>query len=312
MRIRNVVYAGLLLLSFLLSGCSGNDTNSDEYPSEYPDSQGYTIDDLLLADSPEETVAEDDNHYIHIDYSNASKGYIRIKRLVDDGVRIKIQMINNDITLADNRRFDYYELFKVGEYETIPIVYGSGNYSIKLWRNTIDTKYQMKQEWKIPIQLESEQTPFLYPNQTVDYDASTKAIAYAFTLCQNETNDLKRIRVLYDYVVNNIKYDDDKKEATQNLYVIPVIDETFETNKGICFDYAALFAAMCRSQHIPCKVVVGNTKIEYHAWVEVWLNGTGWINPEVLFESDAWTRMDPTFAASKADYDGYYETIYEY
>lgn len=238
-----------------------------------------------------------------------------VKRLIDDGIERKLRIEKDGMELSGTQKNYDYSLNKVGVYETFPLIYGSGTYTIGVW-SVIPGKGKISRGYspKIEVQLDNEQTPFLYPNQVVDYDAASKAVDYSFTLCKEDNNDLKRVKSIYDYIVNNIKYDDDKAEEIieKNLYMLPEIDKTLEVKKGICFDYAGLMAAMCRAQHIPCKVITGDTTIEYHAWVEVWLEGKGWINPEVLFESDAWTRMDPTFEASGAKYDDYYETRYVY
>lgn len=311
MRRKQTIYMLLFFYVFLVSGCS-NDTKHDNYPTEYPASQSYAIDELLLADSPGTAVMEDNAQQVQIDFSNVQSGYIRVKRRIQNEKKMKVQIINHDASLPDNRTFAYYDLNTVNEYETFPLVYGNGNYSIVVYQNTTDKKYMNIYEGKFQVALQNAQDPFLYPNQVVNYQADSKAITLAFELCTGLRDDLSRVKVLYDYVVEHIAYDKEKAEATQNTYVLPVIDETLASEKGICFDYAALLAAMCRSQHIPCKVVVGNTSIEYHAWVEVWLEGQGWINPEVLFEADSWSRADPTFAASKTEYEDYYETIYEY
>ena len=69
--------------------------------------------------------------------------------------------------------------------------------------------------------------------------------------------------------------------------------------KGICFDYAALMTAMLRSQDIPTKLVVGYTGSLYHAWINVFLEGQGWVDNVIYFDGhDDWKLMDPTFASS--------------
>ena len=78
---------------------------------------------------------------------------------------------------------------------------------------------------------------------------------------------------------------------------LPVVDETLESGKGICFDYAALTAAMLRSQNIPTRLEIGYAGKAYHAWVSVYTEETGWIDRLIEF-TGAWTRMDPTFASS--------------
>ena len=79
---------------------------------------------------------------------------------------------------------------------------------------------------------------------------------------------------------------------------LPDIDETLETGKGICFDYAALMTAMLRTQRIPTRLVVGYAGTLYHAWISVYIEGTGWIDNIIYFDGTQWVRMDPTFAAA--------------
>jgi protein-glutamine gamma-glutamyltransferase len=86
------------------------------------------------------------------------------------------------------------------------------------------------------------------------------------------------------------------------LHENPVDEFLFETRAGFCEHYASSFAVMMRAAGIPARIVTGyqggemNTVGNYltvrqadaHAWVEVWLNGDGWV------------RVDPTAAVSPA------------
>ncbi|HBQ63545.1 MAG TPA: hypothetical protein DD727_01170 [Clostridiales bacterium] len=63
---------------------------------------------------------------------------------------------------------------------------------------------------------------------------------------------------------------------------------TFYKRKGLCFDKAALFAAMCRSVSIPCRLVTGlgytGSAWEEHAWNSVFLPEEGkWIDLDTTF-----------------------------
>ena len=81
---------------------------------------------------------------------------------------------------------------------------------------------------------------------------------------------------------------------------LPNVDDTLKSGKGICFDYAALMSAMLRSQRIPTKLEVGYAGEVYHAWISVYLTGTGWIDDIIEFDGQSWSLMDPTFAASSS------------
>ncbi len=59
---------------------------------------------------------------------------------------------------------------------------------------------------------------------------------------------------------SNVDYDYDKAQNIVDNNVtgyLPDPDETLSTKKGICYDYAALAAAMLRSQGIPTKLITG-------------------------------------------------------
>ena len=77
-----------------------------------------------------------------------------------------------------------------------------------------------------------------------------------------------------------------------------VDEDLLAQKKGICFDYAALMTAMLRSQDIPTKLVVGYTGNLYHAWINVYLEGQGWVDNIIYFDGNSWKLMDPTFASS--------------
>ena len=101
---------------------------------------------------------------------------------------------------------------------------------------------------------------------------------------------------IYDYVVKTLSYDYDKAATVKSGY-LPVLDEIMQSEIGICFDYAAVMTGMLRSQGVPCKLVVGYAGSAYHAWISVWVEGSGWVDGVIWFDGHAWQRMDPTFAS---------------
>jgi len=117
-------------------------------------------------------------------------------------------------------------------------------------------------------------------------------------LCAGLTHPLEKVAAVYDYVVGNLVYDYDRAATVKSGY-LPELDRVLEEKKGICFDYAALMAAMLRSQEVPCKLVVGYAGSTYHAWISVWTEEDGWIDGAIFFDGHMWKRMDPTFASSQ-------------
>ena len=61
---------------------------------------------------------------------------------------------------------------------------------------------------------------------------------------------------------------------------------------------SGLFKMCIRDRDIPTKLVVGYTGSLYHAWINVFLEGQGWVDNVIYFDGHDWKLMDPTFASS--------------
>ena len=245
---------------------------------------------------------------VQMDYSNIDQGYFQVKTLNANHKRLKVQVFKG----ADDKSPYKYDINKNFTYETIPLTKGNGDYIVKVYENTEGNKYAVLMTVNFTVNMADDKLPYLYPNQIVDYTATSNTVNKAFELAGNQASELARIKSVYTYVIGNVKYDWDKVQAVQGIYVLPVVDTTLATNKGICFDYAALTAAMLRVQGIPTKVVTGYVDEGYHAWVEVYSSELGWISPSRYFYSWAWNSTDPTFDASNKNYKGSYQIKYNY
>ena len=118
-------------------------------------------------------------------------------------------------------------------------------------------------------------------------------------LAQDCNTDLDAITNIYNYVIENITYDE-KKAASVPYGYIPVPDDTLSSGRGICFDYASLMSAMLRSQRIPTKLDVGYSGDVYHAWISCYVTEVGWVDNIIEFDGKSWSIMDPTLAASNS------------
>ncbi len=294
MRCRFFKIAIVLILLINGFGC--------EKKVENKESHSYTFDEILWCSSGDLDY-EDDK--VLVDYSNTNEGYIMAKSKTSDHNRIKIMLIK------DEEKYTY-DLNKDLEFETYPLNMGSGTYTIKVYENINDDEYGLLYSFDIDVSLDSEFIPFLYPNQIVDYNSSTKCIEKSFELVKDDKTDLDRVDHIYHWVLDNVTYDWDKVEEVQGKYVLPILDDIYDEGKGICFDYAAIMAAMLRVQHIPTKVVTGMVSEGYHAWIEVYIENMGWIKPHVYFNSGEWTQMDPTYDAMDREYNGDYSIKYTY
>lgn len=63
--------------------------------------------------------------------------------------------------------------------------------------------------------------------------------------------------------------------------------QAFSARTGVCQDHAHIFIACCRSLGTPARYVSGylftddGHLTESHAWVDAWLDGTGWVSVDV-------------------------------
>lgn len=229
------------------------------------------------------------NEYVEIDVSNAAEGYCHVRYTGGGSARIKVL-----ITQYGGNQYQY-NLNTGGRYEVFPFSVGSGTYNIGVYQNVGGNSYAALYSTDISVSLRSGILPFLYANQQVNFWNGSTTVAVGGRLSQAAKNDLEKVSKIYNYVLNNIQYDYHKAATVQSGY-IPAVDNILAGGYGICFDYAAVMAAMLRTQNIPTKVVVGYAGDIYHAWVSVYITDVGWVNNLVYFDGQSWQRMDPTFA----------------
>ncbi len=283
----------------VLSLCACDDKN---YPTEFKSSKAQSASDVLYPSFPMTTTFSDGQAAI-VDLSNISSGYLGCKLLTNTNSGIKLIVEKEDKKYTYDIQSDTMMAF--------PLTCGNGSYSIRIVQNVEGTMYSILASTSIDVEMNDSRSPFLYPSQIVNYQADSKIVQVSMKVVKGDKNDLERIEHIYEYVLENLSYDE-QEASTIDSFKIVDIDELLKTKKGICIDYAVLMASMCRIQGIPCRVVVGATDIEYHAWCEIYLKGKGWINPKVYFKSKKWSIVDPTFADSNQDYEGKYQEDYHY
>lgn len=290
LRLQKIVIFLCVLLVFSCNvGCSKKDSGSSSASGEKgtrpntpvvytPEASGTDI----IGSSP-----------LTIDISNRNKGYI-MALYSGNAAKANIQ-----ITGPDGVAYKYF-LTPSENYVPLPLTAGNGTYKIEGYENITGNTYAVLFTESMEIQLENDLLPFLYPNQYVCFNCDTQAVAVASKTVADASDDLDAVADIYHFVIEHVVYDEAKAASVTPGY-LPDIDETLETGKGICFDYAALTAAMLRSQDIPTKLEIGYSGDIYHAWISVYTEETGWIDDIIEFHSDGWTRMDPTFASGNGN-----------
>ncbi len=201
-----------------------------------------------------------------IDCSNMSQGYIMVKAK-KTSKRLKIR-----VSTAESKLL--YNLNGNGEYEVIPLQYGSGKYQIELFENVKGKDYSKEGTLKLNVKMPDELSCFLYPNQYVWYNANTACVKHAKQLCKGMKDQGKIYKTICTYVVQNFMYDYGKSFAVQNMsQQMPDIDGCWNTRMGICQDLSAMTCAMLRSQGVPARLMIGTAGNIYHAWIVAVVNG---------------------------------------
>ncbi len=105
------------------------------------------------------------------------------------------------------------------------------------------------------------------------WDTQTEELADE--ICAGCETDEEKIQAFYQWIIRNFEYDYEADPLIQYFDV----RRTLRTRKGLCFDFAHLFAAFCRSQNIPCYAVDGISRknnVDRHTWNRVCYDGAWW------------------------------------
>ena len=273
--------AGILALTLIAGALATSGAAAASLPSKAAVKTGVTV---------------YSNDKASVDASNLTEGFLTVKYTGGKDVRIKVQIVKDKSSTTYT-----YDLNNKGTAETFPLTEGNGTYSIKIFENTTGTKYAQAYACSVSMTLRDEFLPHLYANQYVNFTSDSKVVKKAAELMSGKTTDLDKVTAVFDFVVDNFSYDYNfAKEVQEGKHTgyLPNVDSTLDSKKGICFDYAAVMAAMLRSQNIPCKLIVGYAGSTYHAWINVYVPGQGWIDKAIYFDGSTWTLMDPTFTSS--------------
>ena len=136
------------------------------------------------------------------------------------------------------------------------------------------------------VTIDSANAPYLISTSEVPFTAGDAVTTKAAELCKNAKTDEQKVVAIYNFIAGRYTYDQalaDRITSGQVKSYIPSPTATLSGTKGICYDFASLFAAMCRSQNIPCALTKGYAGSSYHAWNKVSVGGK-------------WYQIDLTYA----------------
>ena len=221
-----------------------------------------------------------------INVEDASQGLVTLKVNPAEYNRLVVLIEKN------GTRYQYF-VNQASMSSSYPLQMGNGTYLIRLLENIEGNKYREVIRKTVSVWSLTEKSIYTQSISEINWSDESLAVKKAKELVNSQMSDLQKVEAIYKYVVANFKYDYDKAATVTSGYV-PKLDLIFESKKGICYDYSAIFAAMTRSVGVPTKLVKGytdNIQGQYHAWNEVLLDGE-------------WQVIDTTYDAAfiKAGY----------
>ena len=225
-----------------------------------------------------------------VDYSHMDQGYVMVKA--------KKSEKRMQLTVNHGSDSVHYEINGSGEYEIIPLQFGSGNYKFTLMiaQKKGSNRCGCAGTVTLNCRMPDENNCFLYPNQYVNYGADDPLVQTARDLCRGLTEPMEIAKAICGYVSRNFDYDWIKAgtiRSGRTKDLLPDIGKTWETKKGICQDLSAVTCAMLRSQGVPAKLVIGSADGNYHSWVVIIIDGKA-------------KRFDPSLSAGSYKAERYY------
>jgi len=153
------------------------------------------------------------------------------------------------------------------------------------------------------------ETPYLTNGGATLWDTQTEELADE--ICADCDTDAEKAQAIYRWIIHNSEYDYEYHAIFQYFDV----RRTLRTHKGVCYDFSNLFAALCRSQNIPCYVVDGtpyNRSSAAHTWNRVYYDSSWW-DIDVTNDISAYQNNKKPYGFQKCEsfyaLDMYYEII---
>lgn len=304
-RDKNLRFLSMLLLAAYLCGCGNSDERPGEqggensrfsYIEEASSKESSSAEGSYQAPAFADAVFHEDEaqgiEQVKVDISAVKEGYVAVAVKSDKRIRLRVSVsdVNYDYDVAND-----------GTPCVFPLQSGDGFYSFKVMEQVVNTTYVKLYSVSSEVALEDEFQPFLRPSEYSKYNAGSECVKLAKELASSEADALGVVGAVFDYICDNISYDEEKAAAVAGISgYMPNPDDTLEIKKGICFDYVSLAAAMLRSQGIPTKIVFGYVSPDdlYHAWNMFYTAQTGWVSVGYDVKAGNWYRMDTTFSAA--------------
>ncbi len=224
---------------------------------------------------------------------NAESSTVSINYNTDNYSTIKV------VVKKENEQY-VYNLTSYGE--TFPLQMGNGTYAVGVYEKVEGSKYKRIESKNVKVNAD-ENAVYLSSVQNVKWNVESTTTQIAQTLTEGLTTDQEKVEAIHQYIVENITYDYDKANMVTSRYN-PNNEDIMISEKGICYDYASLTAAMLRSLDIPTKLVKGDSNVTnvYHAWNEVLIDGD-WVVMDTTTDAASLSMgIELSFEKDSSDY----------
>ncbi|WP_339254352.1 transglutaminase-like domain-containing protein [Sporosarcina sp. FSL W8-0480] len=250
------------------------------------DLRGVTI------ESPEKGGGEADSVY-------------RLKGFIDKDAPFAKETTHLHITTSKNNEYATYVIPVIDFMfdDEFYLRFGSGTYLVTVSvpdseKTTMDmAAYTVAAHFLVNNSAKKDQRDTL-PSRGVQSEDPV-IIALANELTKDKKSARDKAKAIYEYTAKTISYDVDKLYYTGNEWDDSAL-KTLRLKSGMCMDYSYLAIALLRAAGMEARLATGTVgegiDREYHAWVEVWMNGL-------------WLTMDPTWGSGYVE-DGVFVADY--
>ncbi|NIK68200.1 MULTISPECIES: transglutaminase-like domain-containing protein [unclassified Paenibacillus] len=209
-----------------------------------------------------------------------AQGYITVNYKPANGAKVIVRIAKG------KTQYDY-PLTNGVKY---PLQLGNGSYSVLIAEAVNATQYKVIKQETLAVKQTDDKQVFKLSNPLINWTSQTMAVKKAAELTKTAATDQQKVQAIYNFITKKFVYDNNKAKTVKAGY-IPNLDTVFKASGGICYDYAATFAAMARSLGIPTKLVMGRERSKpnvEHAWNEVYLSNL-----------KKWVIIDTTYDAAR-------------
>ena len=234
---------------------------------------GYNVSEFKMSESQEYNIL----------YGNIENDVLNIqaKNVLNKDIGI-IEINGKQINTRNNNGWFYFSvpLDKVQK----------GTYSIQIYAGNVDDsqlwtylsrgfEIEYQKEWVIKEKYfydNNEKVALSIRNNAVSMLPVTSTVKnLSDTIVEGSKNEYDKLAKLYNWVVNNIKYDREGYYLHENSYFLP--DDVIKEGKAVCYGIAITYQALCHAQGISCITYTGVAyddmgNVESHAWNEVYVN----------------------------------------